>query len=531
MSEPESKPANPARDVRWGRELMASLVVFLVALPLCMGIAIASGVPPALGLISGIIGGIVVGTLAGSPLQVTGPAAGLAVLVFELVNTYGIAALGAAVLVAGLLQVVAGFLKLGRWFRAVSPALIQGMLAGIGVLIFASQFHVMVDGKPAGSGLVNLLTIPDAVMRGLSPAEGTSHQLAAIIGLVTVVTIVAWNELRPEKLKVVPGPLVAVVVGSIIANVGGMAVNYVSVPESLTASFNAPTVASFQLLLQPAFLSAALGLALIASAETLLCATATDRMSKHSKTDYDRELVAQGVGNALAGVVGALPLTGVIVRSSANVEAGATTRWSAVAHGAWLLLLVAAVPVVLTSIPTSSLAAILVYTGFKLAHPKQVVKLWQTGRGEALVFGVTVVAIVASNLLVGVVIGLACALIKLLATVVRLDVDVQDGGDTIDINLQGAATFVLLPKLAGTLETLPQGKRVVLHIGGLSYVDHACMDLLKQWQDRYEQNGGTPLVAWDDLERRHKAVQSTPRPPQLAAGVPIVRGPRPVSDG
>ncbi len=504
----------------WGREMMASVVVFLVALPLCMGIAIASGVPPALGLVSGIIGGLVVGSLAGSPLQVSGPAAGLAVVVWDLVQTFGIVALGVAVLAAGLLQVVAGLAKMGRWFRAVSPALIQGMLAGIGVLILASQFHVMVDAKPVSSGLENLLAIPSAVMRALSPAEGASHQLAAAIGIITIVTIVEWNKHRPSRLKAVPGPLLAVIVSALIANYVGMSVNFVSVPENLVAALNVPTMPTFALLLQPAFLTAVFGMALIASAETLLCATAVDALSPHSKTDYDKELVAQGVGNALAGALGALPITGVIVRSSANVEAGATTRWSAVVHGAWLLLLVALLPVVLSYIPTSCLGAILVYIGYKLADPKQIVKQWHSGRGEAAVFVITVVGIVTTNLLTGVVIGMACAMLKLLATVSRLDIDVDSKGDNVEVALHGSATFVRLPTMATALEAIPDGKSVVLHVGGLAYVDHACMELLRRWQQAYERTGGRATIAWDDLELRHKAARPRTALAPVTAALP-----------
>lgn len=493
--------ASDTPKVSWGREFMASVVVFLVALPLCMGIAIASGVPPALGLISGIIGGLLIGLFAGSPLQVSGPAAGLAVLVWELVQTHGLAALGVAVFIGGVFQVLAGVLRLGRWFRAVSPALIQGMLAGIGVLIFASQFHVMVDDKPAGSGLTNLVTIPQAIANGISPAQGASHQLAAIIGLLTIGTIIVWNKFRPAKLKVVPAPLVAVVVASAVANIAGFQVNFVTVPESLIGSLNMPTVAIItEKVADTGFLMAAVGMGLVASAETLLCATATDRLSQRSKTNYDKELIAQGVGNATAGVLGALPITGVIVRSTANVEAGATTRWSAVAHGAWLLILVAALPFVLTSVPTASLAAVLVFTGYKLANPMQVKALWQAGRGEALVFGVTVVAIVSTNLLTGVLIGLGCALAKLLISMARIQAKVQEQGSSLDVRLTGAATFVGLPKLAATLESLTPKKDVRVHVGDLDYIDHACLELIDQWKSDYERKGGHVVLLSDHAD-------------------------------
>jgi MFS superfamily sulfate permease-like transporter len=492
------------KDINWPREILASGVVFLVALPLCMGIAIASGVPPALGLITGIVGGLIVGWIAGSPLQVSGPAAGLTVLVWQLVKDHGLAALGVAVLAAGLLQIVAGYFKLGRWFRAVSPALIQGMLAGIGALIFVSQFHVMVDDKPRGGGLANLLSIPESVIKGVFPIDGNSHHLAAYCGLTTIVVIVAWNKLRPERLKAVPGPLMGVVAGSMLAYFGKWEISMVEVPHSLVSSFNTPAFAAARKLLDPAFASEALGIAIIASGETLLCAAAVDKISKDSKTDYDRELMAQGVGNAICGMLGALPMTGVIVRSSANVDAGAKTRYSAVMHGAWLLALVGFLPFVLAKIPTASLAGILVFTGYKLAHPSQLVKLYKVGRGEALVFVATVVAIVATDLLKGVAVGLVMAAAKLLVTFSHLDIDVDDERDgIIEVSLHGAATFVKLPVLADTLDGLPEGKEIHVHIGGLAYIDHACMEILGDWKEAYDETGAVS-IEWDDLLIRHE---------------------------
>ncbi|HEY8459964.1 MAG TPA: SulP family inorganic anion transporter, partial [Blastocatellia bacterium] len=191
------------------KDFLASIVVFLVALPLSMGIAIASGAPPALGLITGIIGGVVVGIIAGSPLLVSGPAAGLSVLVWDVINQHGISMLGPILLLAGVLQAVMGISRLGQWFRAISPAVIQGMLAGIGVLIIGSQFHVMVDDGPKGTGLQNLLSIPSAIYKGLVPLDGSSHHLAAFIGILTIAIILAWSYV-PKKLRIIPAPLVAV---------------------------------------------------------------------------------------------------------------------------------------------------------------------------------------------------------------------------------------------------------------------------------------------------------------------------------
>ncbi len=539
-------PARPFTKETFGHDFGASIVVFLVALPLCMGIAKASGIPdaqaPLLGILTGIIGGIVVGSIAGSPLQVSGPAAGLAVLIAQLVEQYGLPALGVAVLGGGVLQLAAGVLKLGRWFRAVSPSVIGGMLAGIGVLIFGSQFHVMVDDNPRqgtelsgiaiSSGLNNLLSIPEAVVKGIAATGDLNHRAAAIVGLVTIAVIVLWTPgfwglfglgktqdgSKPggvfRVMRIVPAPLLAVVVATAAAlfdhSVFGHTVKRIEIPDDLFAGLNVPTLDVFGLLTEPGFLGEVLAIGLIASAETLLCASAVDRMHSGPRTNYDKELVGQGVGNILCGCLGALPMTGVIVRSSANVEAGGQTRASAILHGFWLLGLVVALPFVLELIPMSALGAILVYTGFKLAGPDKWKNALKRGAGELIIFSGTVFAIVATDLLKGVVFGFVLALVKLLWTMSLLQVHMRDRGDStegehgnFDVFLRGAATFVRLPMLAETLEKVPPERDVHLHVGGLAYIDHACMDLMNDWQTKYEADGGSVHVEWDDARARH----------------------------
>lgn len=354
---------------KYVRDFSASLVVFLVALPLCMGIALASGAPPAKGLITGIIGGLVVGFLAGSPLQVSGPAAGLAVLVFEIIHEQGYAALAPILIIAGLVQLLAGGLKLGRWFRAISPAVIHGMLAGIGLLIVFQQFHVMLDNKPKGSGLANLQAIPSAVVHGLFPLGGSSR--AALLGSLTIAVMLLWERFRPERLKLVPGALLGITAASLTAMALHLQINHVQVPDNLLKVIEFPTMAGFKGL-NTGMIGSALALALIASAETLLSAAAVSKMQPAVKTDYDRELMAQGVGNTLCGLVGAIPMTGVIVRSSANVQAGATSRLSAILHGVWILATVVLLASVLRAVPVSSLAGVLVLTGLKLVKVKDI---------------------------------------------------------------------------------------------------------------------------------------------------------------
>lgn len=482
-------------------DFLASVVVFLVALPLCMGIAIASGAPPAAGLITGIIGGLIVGSISGSPLQVSGPAAGLAVVVYEIIQREGYPTLGIALLIAGGVQLAAGFLRFGQWFRAVSPAVIHGMLAGIGILIFASQFHVMVDDAPRGSGLANLLALPQAVWKALAPSESASHRLAAGVGILTISIIVGWKLLAPKKFQVVPATLLGVLIATGATAVFSLPIRLVDVPQNILSAVQLPTAESLKGLLDGQILVAGLGLAFVASAETLLCATAVDKMHQGPRTQYDCELAAQGVGNLICGLLGALPMTGVIVRSAANVEAGARTRASAVFHGMWLLLFVVALPGVLRLIPTASLAALLVFTGYKLVNLKALRELASYGRAEVAIYAATVVMIVVSDLLTGVLVGISLAAARLLYTFSQLQVDIdeeQQAGTTI-MRLRGTATFIRLPKLAAALEGVPPSTTLHVHLEQLEYIDHACLDLLMNWERQHEVTGGRLVIDWDSL--------------------------------
>ncbi|MEY4576277.1 MAG: hypothetical protein RL701_980, partial [Pseudomonadota bacterium] len=310
------------RRLFYSQDVSASFVVFLVALPLCMGIAIASGMPASTGLITSIVGGVFVGLISGSPLQVSGPAAGLTVVVWNIIATHGIERVGFVVLLAGIVQAVAALLGLGRFFRAISPSVVYGMLAGIGVLICASQFHVMVDSVPHKSGPLNLAAIPGALYGALFDHSG-SARTALSLGVLTIVSIVLWMKFRPERLRAVPAPLIGVLLSVGIAWLTGAKVSYVELPDKLLSSIQVTNFGALFSALDGSIIVAAFSLAIIASAETLLCAAAVDRMQDRVRTDYNRELLAQGLGNALCGFLGGLPMTGVIVRSSANVEAGA----------------------------------------------------------------------------------------------------------------------------------------------------------------------------------------------------------------
>ena len=488
-------------------DIVASVVVFLVALPLCMGIALASGVPPELGIITGIVGGIIVGPIAGSPLQVSGSAAGLAVIIWELVHEYGIEMLGPILMLAGLFQLLAGVFKVGQVFRAISPSVIYGMLAGIGVLIFASQFHVMFDSKPSAHGINNLISIPSEFYKVIFSNQGSSnHLIAGIVALITIVTLILWEKFKPKRLRLLPGSLIAVVMATAIATMMKLPVQYVHVPDNLVSTIHIPKLENLIGLLKPSVFLEAMAIAFIASAESLLSAVAVDRLQHESKTDFDRELAAQGFGNMICGVLGALPMTGVIARSSVNVEAGAKTRLSTILHGVWLLAIVAAAPSLLNLIPTSCLAAILVVTGYKLVKVENVRKLQQYGRIPVLIYFATLGGIIADDLLFGVLLGLALSTIKLIYKVSRLYIHVlpDENNQRIDVYLEGIATFVRLPYLAKVLENISPGKEIHIHMDMLGYIDHSCLDFLSVWEKQQEMKGSTVVMQWNKLLERYR---------------------------
>ena len=490
----------------FGRDLLGSIVVFLVALPLCMGIAIASGMPPAAGLITGIIGGMVVGVFAGSPLQVSGPAAGLAVLVFELVREHGVVALGPVVLLAGLIQIAAGLCKVGVWFRMCSPAVVAGMLSGIGVLIVASQLHVLIDGIPKARGLENFAALPGAV---IDAVQGDSGSLVAMaVGIGTIAIMLGWEKLRPAKLRFVPGALLAVVSLTAIVQVMDLSVKKVDVPSNLFAAVSMPTWGSLSGLLEPSLLIAALTFAFIASAETLLSAAAVDRMHEGARTKYDRELTAQGVGNMLCGLLGALPMTGVIVRSAANVQAGSATRMATIMHGAWILVFALLLPWLMRMTPVACLAGILVFTGIKMVNFKQVKALAVYGKGTAWIYVATTVAIVATDLLAGVLVGFALSLFRLALHSSRLKVglDHHDEPGTASLRLEGSATFLRVPSVARTLERVPPNTRLQLVVDRLHHVDQACLELLREWSRNASSRGCELVVDWQQLNQRVEGV-------------------------
>lgn len=470
-------------------DVTASLVVFLVALPLCVGVAVASGVPAELGLVTGVVGGLVAGFLPGSSLQVSGPAAGLTVLVYEAIQEYGLPSLGVLVLCAGALQLAMGVLRLGRWFRAISVAVVQGMLAGIGLVLIAGQVYALTDTVAPAGGPAKIAGLPGLVAGTLASPTALT---ALAVGGGTIAVLVLWPRI-PRAARLLPGPLAAVALATGAAVLFALPVERVEVAGLLDV-VQPPGAEQFAGLASLSVIGTALAFTLIASAESLFSAAAVDRLHDGPRTDYDKELIAQGAGNTVCGALGALPMTAVIVRSAANVQAGARTKAARVLHGVWLLLFAALLPGALGVIPVAALAGVLVHAGWKLVPVKEIVPLWREHRGEAVVLIITATGIVVTNMFEGVLIGLLTAVVKAAWETSQTHVEIDDRGEgPIVVRVLGNATFLRLPKLLEQLEALPRDRPMELDLRRLRHLDHACGMALLGWAERHNEEGVTPV--------------------------------------
>lgn len=391
------------------------MVVFLVAIPLSLGIGIVSGVSAESALIAAIVGGIVVGLLSGSPLMVSGPAAGLTVLVYQAVQDHGILALAAIIVFCGLFQIILGAFKLGSLFAKVPKSILHGMLSAIGFIILVGQLHVLagerISGKPFEVMLKLWPTFEDAITHATYIVEPV-----LALGLLAIAILVFWPRLVP-KLSWIPGALPAVVIATLLSF--NLEMDRLSISDLIpTAKESFSHFFSFEWMDKGwVLLATGLAFALVASAESLLTARAADILvrdrdgeSNRADSDLNREMMAQGMGNTVSGVLGGLPVTGVIARTSANINSGAKTRWSTVMHGSFILFFALAWPELLGHIPLTALAAILVVTGFRLLNVRGLVKTFKAGFADGLTWLVTFGAIVSIDLLNGLLIGLGFAL-------------------------------------------------------------------------------------------------------------------------
>ncbi|MEE1773649.1 SulP family inorganic anion transporter [Streptomyces sp. JV185] len=529
VKRPHSPP--PPRGGRFhisGADLSASITVFLLAVPMSLGLAVAMDAPLEAGLISAAIGGIVAGLLGGTPLQVSGPSAGLTVVTAELIQVYGWRTTCAITIGAGLLQILLGSLRAARSALAVSPAIVHGTLAGIGVAIALAQLHIVLGGSPQSSAVANALALPEQLDR-VSPA-------APLIGLLTIAVLALWPRI-PGRIgsgvRRIPAALAAVVTATAVAATAAPGIARVDLPS--WRSHALPEMPHGPVL---ALATAVFTVMLVASLESLLAAVAVDKLSaapshpaaashttapshpaapSHSapasapatpsgpsspagsagstagptlparRSDLDRELRAQGIANTLSGLVGGLAVSGGAVRSSANVRAGATGRASTVLHGVWVLLATGLLVTVLEWIPLAALAALVMMVGIKMvsfAHIRNVHK-----HREVLVYGATITGVILFGVLKGVVIGIAVAVAVALHRLARTRITVTDHGEQHLVVVTGQLTFLAVPRLSRTLGQLPEDSDVVVELDGF-FMDHAAYEAIQDWSTTHTAHGG-----------------------------------------
>ena len=487
------------------RDLPASLVVFFVAVPLCLGIALASGAPLFSGLIAGVIGGLVVGTLSGSPLGVSGPAAGLAVIVYSAIETLGsFEAFLLSVVIAGAVQVALGIARAGIIGYFFPASVIKGMLAGIGILIVLKQIPHAVghDTDPEGSVAFaqpdgeNTLSSLGAMVGDLSPG-------AIAVSLACLAILIVWERFltpRGRIFKLIQGPLVAVTFGVLYqivtsAVAPGWAldpIHLVNVPvaESLGDFAGLLTHPDFSRIGDPAVWVTGITIAVVASLETLLCVEATDKLDPEKRvTPTNRELLAQGVGNAASGLIGGLPVTQVIVRSSANIQSGGRSKLAAILHGALLLVSIAILPQVLNLVPLAALASILLIVGYKLARPALFRELYRKGMGQFLPFMTTIAGIVFTDLLTGIGIGLLTAVVVILRShylnshcLHMEERDDSEGTHHVRVELAEEVTFLNKAAILRELNEIPSGSVVTIDASRSVFVDEDVLEIIEDFE-------------------------------------------------
>ncbi|RVU27552.1 transporter [Streptomyces antnestii] len=541
---PHSPPPAPRRRFRvTGADLSASAAVFLIALPLSLGIALATGAPLQSGLVAAAVGGLVAGRLGGSPLQVSGPAAGLTVVTADLIHRYGWRTTCAITVIAGIAQLALGCLRVARTALAVSPAVVHGMLAGIGVTIAVAQLHIVLGGTPQSAVLDNLRALPAQLAR--------VDTAALFLSLLTLAVLFAWPRIpgrAGRALRRVPAALVAVACATATAASAGIAVTKVDLPSwSSHALAGLAGLAGGPVL---GIAAAVLTVTLVCSVQSLLGAVAVDKLASAKpalrpevrRSDLDRELLGQGAANVVSGALGGLPVAGVAVRSAANVNAGGESRNSTMLHGVWVVVAALLLVPVLDLIPLASLAALVMAVGIQMVSLHHIRTV--TRHREALVYAVTTLGVVVLGVLGGVGLGIAVAvgvaLHRLARTRITHTVDGEDatgGGGTHLVRVRGQLTFLAVPRLSRVLHQVPQGADCVVELDG-SFMDHAAFEALQDWQKAHVAQGGSVEVtgrAGARIAEPATASHSCCRPwtpwrnhhcdrPQPEAGAPPERG-------
>lgn len=511
---PTSNAALSSRVRELGPDVLSGFLVFLIALPLCLGIAIASGFPPVAGILTAIVGGLVVSPLMGAPLTIKGPAAGLIVIALGAVTelgegdvTLGYRRALATIVVAGVLQAALGLAKAGRLADFFPSSVVHGMLAAIGVIICAKQIHVMLGVAPTGREPIELLAeIPSSLAR-LNP------EIVAI-GVLALAVLFAMPLVKHPVARRVPAPMIVL----LLAVPLGLAFDLehehvysflgssfeitpralVSLPDNLAGSLVTP---DWSAVTSATSIRYVVMFTLVGSLESLLSARAIDQLdTRRLKSDYDRDLLAVGVGNALSGMIGGLPMIAEIVRSKANLDSGARSRWANFFHGLFLLVCVAFLPMVIHRIPLAALAAMLVYTGTRLAAPGELVKAWKIGREQLFYFVLTAFGCIAVDLLVGVAMGVLAKLVVELALgarprhLLRPLLEEQREGDALVLRLRSAATFTNYLTLKARILALAAAGPVVVDVSSAPLVDHTTMERLHDLSGELAHEGRSLVV-------------------------------------
>ncbi|MEZ6091652.1 MAG: SulP family inorganic anion transporter [Pirellulaceae bacterium] len=484
------------------RDLTAGLVVFLVALPLCLGIALASDAPLMSGLIAGIIGGLVAGSLSGSSTSVSGPAAGLTAIVAAQIATLGsFESFLLAVVIAGVIQVGLGIARAGALSAFFPSSVIKGLLAAIGVILILKQIpHVLGhDTDPEGEMSFQQPDEQNTFTEILTVLQGDVHRGAIVVGVVAIVLLIVWGRVRFLRESLVPGPLVAVLSGVglqfVFQRLGAPwaieASHLVQIPvaettQQLVGFLQFP---DFSQIANPAIYVGAFTIAIVASLETLLNLEATDRLDPRRRhSPPSRELLAQGAGNIVSGLIGGLPMTSVIVRSSVNIGAGAATKLSAISHGVLLAVCVALLPRYVNMIPLASLAAILLVTGFKLASPKLFRQMWSEGRYQFVPFLVTLLTIVFTDLLIGILVGLIISVLFILnsnlRTPIRRIVETHLGGDVMHVELPNQVSFLNRASLGKVFNETPRNGHLLISANHTDYIDPDVLSMIRDFKDK-----------------------------------------------
>ena len=499
-------------------DFASGLVVFLVALPLCLGIALASGAPLFSGIISGVVGGIVVGYLSQSHLSVSGPAAGLTAIVLTAItdlgsfNTFLLAGL-----IAGLIQLTLGFVKAGSISNYFPTNVIEGMLAGIGVIIFLKQIPHAFGYDPDFEGDLSFLQV-DGQNTFSEIFSVLNHvQLGSIlITLISLTILIFWTKFEfLKKLKFIPAALVAVIVSIILNEIFMQSGSSLAISKNHLVNLPVPTsLEEFKsIIITPDFSAitnskvwiVAVTIAVVASIETLLCIEAADRMDVQKRyTNTNIELKAQGIGNIVSSLLGGLPMTSVVVRTSANNDAGAKSKMSTIVHGLLLLVSVLAIPSLLNKIPLATLAAVLLLVGYKLANPKTIKHFWGKGKYQFVPFIATFVAVVLTDLLKGVALGMIISIVFVLKGNMKRAYNFRNeeysDGDIIHIDLAQEVSFLNKAAIKTTLAAIPENSKVVINATDTVYIAHDVLDLIKEFKKIRSKEGNikVKLVGFKD---------------------------------